>query len=117
MRRENEQEYKKRKYEFIRKREGEQIFIVEIAVPWNSKLQEAVIKKKEKYRKLMNQLGRNGAEVSMAVVVIGALGTVEKETIERLEQIRLDGVKKESSKEDGKRDRQGKWRIVLQEIQ
>ena len=33
MRRENEQEYKKRKCEFKRKEEGEQIFIVEIAVP------------------------------------------------------------------------------------
>ena len=46
MSRENEQEYKRRKCEFERKGEGEQIFIVDITVPWDSKLQEAVIKKK-----------------------------------------------------------------------
>ena len=35
----------------------------------------------------MNQLGRRGAEVSMAVVVIGTVG---KETMEGLEQIWLN---------------------------
>ena len=41
----------------------------------------------------MNQLGKRGAEVSMAVVVIGALGTVGKETIEGLGWMRGQGRK------------------------
>ena len=38
----------------------------------------------------MNQLERKSVEMSIAVVVIGALGTVGKETMEGLEQIGLN---------------------------
>ena len=84
LRKENEHKYKEAKNQFKRQGEEEQIFIIEVAVPWDSKLQIAVERKKKRYWELTKQLQERGTEVSLVVIVIviGALGTVGEETME-----------------------------------
>ena len=70
LRKRNEQKYKAIKNLFKKQKEGEQIFVIEIAVS-QSKLCKAVNRKKKRYNELASQLVKKRAKISLTVVVIG----------------------------------------------